>query len=255
MEIPATGWTDPLNRDADYRLSGSNRTHEVRLNGTVQLPIGPNELVYGNSSGVLARVIEKWNMSWTYNVFSGAPATISAQNMLYGNGVPDVVGAWNRNSGQIQWGQNVGGTGLGGTYFGPVGTYKVVTDPQCATGGILDRTDAMGFNLIAPGQCTLTAIADSSGKIVLQNAQPGTRGTLGQTTIQGPGAWSLDGNLSKSFRISESKQIQIRFDATNVLNHPNVGAVQYSINNASFGNISAKGDQHRVFQGQLRLNF
>jgi hypothetical protein len=255
MEIPATGWTNPLDRDADYRVAGSNRTHEFRMNGTFQLPFGPNQLLFANSSGPLARAIENWRMSWTYNVFSGAPATIGAQSMLYGNGTPDIAGPWSIGGGQVQWGQNVGGSSLGGTYFGPVGTYKVVTDPQCAAGGILDRTDTMGFNLVTAGQCSLTAIADSSGKIVLQNAQPGKRGTLGQGTITGPGSWSLDGSLSKSFRVTESKQVQIRFDATNVLNHPNLGGVTYNINSASFGTIAAKGDQHRTFQGQLRLTF
>ncbi len=35
--------------------------------------------------------------------------------------------------------------------------------------------------------------------------------------------WTLDGNLSKNFRISESKAIQFRMDATNIFNHPTPG--------------------------------
>ena len=253
METPATGWTDPLDRDADYRLASNHRGHEFRMNGTYQLPIGPNQLLFGNSSGVLARAIEGWKMSWTYNAFSGAPATIGAQTMLYANGTPDVVGPWSVRGGDVAWGANVGAQNLGGTYFGPTSGYRVVRDPQCATGGILDRTDAMGFNIV--GSCTLTAIADPSGRILLQNPKPGKRGTLGQGTITGPGSWALDAAMSKNFRLSESKQVQVRFDATNILNHPNLNAVQYSINNASFGTIANKGDQHRSFQGQLRLTF
>ena len=204
-------------------------------------------------------------MGWTYNAFSGAPASLTAQDMLYNNGTPDVVGSWNATGGQVHWGENVGAQqNVGGTYFGKVGTYQVVPDPQCLPGGILDRTDAMGFNIRTGIQtgCPLTAIADSSGRIVLQNPLPGKRGTLGQRTITGPGSWTLDGSLSKSFQITESKQIQIRFDATNVLNHPNpfvTGGANptpvYSINNANFGTISAKGNQSRNFQGQLRFQF
>ena len=208
MELPGTGWTDPLNRDADYRLASNHRGQEFRMNGTFELPMGPNKLVLGNSSGALARVIEGWRVSWTANVFSGAPATIGAQSMLYGNGTPDVVGPWNVNGGQVHWGENVGGQGLGGTYFGPVGTYKVVTDPACAPGGLLDTTDKMGFNIrtgVTNG-CPLMAIADSSNQIVLQNPAPGKRGTLGQQTIIGPGSWTMDGSLSKQFRITESKR-------------------------------------------------
>ena len=257
MELPGTGWTDPLNRDADYRIASNHRGHEFRVNGTFELPIGPNKLVLGNSSGALARVVEGWRFSWTGNVFSGAPATISAQSMLYGNGTPDVVGPWDLKGGEVHWGENVGGQGLGGTYFGPVGTYQVVTDPACAPGGLLDTTDAMGFNVrtgVTNG-CPLRAIADSSGRIVLQNPAPGKRGTLGQQTIIGPGSWTLDGSLNKQFRITESKQVQLRFDATNLLNHPQPNNPQYSINNSAFGTIAAKGNQTRIFQGQLRFLF
>jgi hypothetical protein len=205
-------------------------------------------------------------MSWTYNIFSGAPASIEAMPMLYNSSLnnpgatPDVVGPWNLTGGQIHWGENLGTQNqVGGTYFGKVGTYRVVTDPQCAPGGILDRTDAMGFNIRTGITCPLNAIADSSGKIVLQNPLPGKRGTLGQRSITGPGDWTLDGSLSKSFKITESKQLQIRFDAINVLNHPrltgNTATPEYSINDADFGTVAGKGDQHRTFQGQLRLNF
>jgi hypothetical protein len=138
-----------------------------------------------------------------------------------------------------------------------VGTYTVVTDPACAPGGILDTTDAMGFNIrtgIANG-CPLRAVANSSGQIVLQNPAPGKRGTLGQQSVIGPGSWTMDGSLSKVFQITESKQLQLRVDATNLLNHPLPNNPQYSINNNAFGTIASKGNQIRTFQGQLRFVF
>ena len=263
METPNDDYTDPLNRDADYHLAGNHRSHEFRMNGTVDLPFGPNKLLFGNSSGPLARAIEGWKLAWTYNVFSGAPGTLTAQDMLYDNGTPDVVGPWNVRGGQVLWGQNIGGAGLGGSYFGPVGTYQVVEDPQCAPGGLLDTTDALGFNIRTGvgGGCPLRAIANSSGQIVLQNPLPGKRGTLGQQTISLPGTWRLDGSLSKSFQLTESKQLQIRFDATNILNHPDPfttgmnATPELSINDLDFGTMNQKGNQRRSFQGQLRFTF
>jgi hypothetical protein len=256
LENPGTNWTDFRNRAADYRLATNHRSHEFRMNGTFDLPFGPNKLIAGNSSGAFARAIENWKFSWTYNAFSGAPATMEAQDMFYNNGVADVVGPWNVKSGEVLWGQNIGGQNPGATYFGPAGTIQVVPDPQCAPGGLLDKTDAMGFNL-RTGQttCPLTAIADSSGRILLQNPLPGQRGTLGQRSVFGPGSWTLDGSLSKTFLITESKQIQIRFDATNILNHANPDAPEWDINDSGFGTIAEKSDQHRSFQGQLRFIF
>jgi hypothetical protein len=261
METPDDDWTDMLNRDADYRLAGNHIAHDLRLNGTFDLPVGPNKLLFGNSSGPLARAIEGWKLSWTFNGYTGSPVSISGQTMLYNNGTPDVVGPWNVRGGEVLWGQNVGGQNLGGTFFGPVGTYQIVPDPQCRAGSILDRTDAMGYNLrTASGVCEMTAVADSSGNILLQNPLPGKRGTLGQRTITGPGTWRLDGSMSKTFRVTESKQVQLRFDATNVLNHPDPfgtmgSAPNYNINSDGFGTIAGKGNQNRRFQGQLRFQF
>ena len=62
-------------------------------------------------------------------------------------------------------------------------------------------------------------------------------------------------SLSKAFRLTESKQIQVRFDATNVLNHPDPATPEFSINDDDFGTIASKGNQRRTFQGQLRFSF
>ena len=74
--------------------------------------------------------------------------------------------------------------------------------------------------------------------------------------MEGPGAWAFDAAMSKSVQIGESKSLQVRLDATNILNHPLIGTPTLNINSTTpFGNISAKGDQRRQFKAQLRLNF
>jgi hypothetical protein len=142
-----------------------------------------------------------------------------------------------------------------------------VPDPQCALGGIVDHTDPFGYDLATTdhvnvnNNCTLLALADAqTGNIVLQQPAVGTIGNLGQNTIRGVGNWSLDGNLGKTFRISESKSVQVRVDATNVLNHPqpignNVGPnVSLSGANTDFGSITSKTGS-RSFQGLIRFSF
>ena len=56
--------------------------------------------------------------------------------------------------------------------------YQRITDPAC---------NAIAANLRS--FCTNTALADSKGNVVLQNAKPGTLGSLGLRTIEGPGRW------------------------------------------------------------------
>ena len=61
-------------------------------------------------------------------------------------------------------------------------------------------------------------------------------------------------NISKSFRVSESKLITMRVDTTNLLNHPQPGIPNYFVGIGTFGSITSKSGS-RVFQGQLRFSF
>jgi hypothetical protein len=257
--------TNPVDRRADYTHVGNNRGHQLRTNGTFELPFGPNKFLFGNSSGVLARAIEGWRLGLIYNLSSGAPTSITASDMVYDNGVPDVVVPvdFNKLAG-TRWGIPAGNF-LEGRYFDNNDLFVKVDDPQCAT-----VTSLQGLN--GNNRCTLDALAmivpagtansftladgtNRSAQIVLQHPQPGKKGNLGNNTVLGMGTWRFDANMSKSFRISESKTLQLRVDTLNVLNHPQPNNPNLSITgNAPFGQITSKSGQ-RSFQGQLRLTF
>src|SRR5207253_8080752 len=91
-------FTDPTNRAADYTLLSTHREHVVVNYGTFELPIGPGKHFLGSSSGIGARLVENWEASWIVNLSSGAPIGVSAQSMLYGLGVADVVGPFDRGN-------------------------------------------------------------------------------------------------------------------------------------------------------------
>jgi len=243
----ATGpaFTDPVNRRGDYTLVTGDRTHDLRANGAFALPIGPSKLLLSKTHGVVGRIVEGWQVGWVADLSSGVPLSIAAQNMLYANGTADIVGPFDLKSAGVKWGTVSTSTGqLNGSYFDPA-KYKVVKDPQCA---------AVAANLSS--LCTLQAIADSSGNIVLQNPKPGTRGNLGQNVIQNPGQWSLNTSMSKSFHVREQMNFRFRVDATNLLNHPTPANPNLNINSttATFGNIATKTG-NRTIQGILRLEF
>jgi hypothetical protein len=127
--------------------------------------------------------------------------------------------------------------------------------------------------------CALTAVAkivpagtpgavqyglDDAGKprygvIVLQNPKPGTQGNLGQSTFEMPGTFRFDANLSKNFKMTETKSLQLRIDATNVLNHPNPlpisPAISINSTTGDFGYLTNSKTGNRQFQAQLRFNF
>jgi hypothetical protein len=206
-------------------------------------------------------LLEQWQTSFIFNGFSGRPVSITGQQTLWSGSNPDVVGPWDVRGGHTEWGRVVSPTTVGGSFFGDPSPFVKVQDPQCAPGGPLDTTDVMGTNLTADptSYCTLDALASAAtGQILLQNARPGRRGTLGTNTFQTRGVWTFDGNVSKTFRISESKSVQVRIDATNILNHPIPNDPTLSINsNEAFGNQNGKSafQAARAFRGMLRLSF
>jgi hypothetical protein len=270
MSHPGSGFTDPLNRNLDYAASLSSVGQEFRSNGTIELPIGPNKLVMGNSSGFVARMVENWQASFIYTLPEGALRSMVANSMLYANGRPDVVGPWKDPQGTVSW----NGT-PSGNYFGSPNPYATYVDPQCTNN--VGGPDAMGTNLQT--SCTLRGLgeivpAGTTGSIVgvngasvlplLQQALPGHQGTLGANTMHTVSHWTLDASISKRFRLTESKAIQIRVDTTNIMNHPTpsdpTGLANQNSFSDSFGQITAKcglstSCAGRTFQGQARFTF
>ena len=144
----------------------------------------------------------------------------------------------------------------GATYFDG---YTQVTDPSI--NGITGlQTLSSSFSN--------KAIKDANGNIVLANPAPGTVGTLGRATIEGPTHAGFDVNLVKRVRIAEKKELEIRVDAVNVMNNPrwNFLAGGTDMNNTNFGRLTAADPTggvsqsdfpvaNRRFTFNARLNF
>ncbi len=202
--------TDPTNRALDYTLLGTHRKHVVVNYGTFDLPIGPSKLLFANASGLWARLAENWQASWIVNLSSGAPGNISAQNMLYGLGVPDIVGPFDIKDLRYSW---VEGAASGNLFTGSNNQplYTRVRDPQCTNPSVV-APSLSGF-------CQLNALQNSNGQVVLQTPLPGNRGTFGRNRFETLGTWSADMAVQKRVQVTESKSVTVRFDATNVFNH------------------------------------
>jgi hypothetical protein len=243
-------YTNPINRHADYTVQPDTRVHDFRTNGTFALPVGPNKLFFGKTSGTVARIIEGWQAGWIVNLNTGAPLTVTGNSSLYNIGRPDLVGPFPTRDAAVTFAGTPAATGA---YWAP-GSFTTVKDPQCL---------ALPAGL--QPSCTLNAIADAkTGQILLQNAQPGTYPTMGIGSITGPGRWRFDANISKSIKLAESRSLQVRLDATDVLNHPEPNAPSLNITGANASNFglivasgatAAKTNLHRQLQAQLRFNF
>jgi hypothetical protein len=253
-------FTDPTDRMADYALLGSHRQHAVVNYGTFELPVGPNKLFFGGASGVWGRIAEGWQASWVANLTSGSPANVSAQSMLYALGVPDIVGDFDIKNLNYFWKEG----NLAGNAFADAngaGTYVRSKDPQCLNPSIVVA--------YMSATCTLNGIQNSSGQWVLTTPLPGKRGTFGQNRFENIGSWTADMAIQKRVRVSESKSLTVRVDATNIFNHPTPGqaglfaaavggsdlALQPAPGSSTpFGSVNSKSGQRR-FQLKARLDF
>jgi hypothetical protein len=279
LGMPADSNTNPLNRRQDYARTFSDIRHDLRTNGTIELPIGPGKWFFGSSSGVLGRLLEGWQIGTILNLSSGRPVTLlGGTGLNYGsttsatdpNIAADVVGDFNIRNADFYW----DGPTNKGSLFGKDNPYFPVVDPQCPAAGAgqtaYPSTLSCGLNAVAkvvpagtPGAVQYGVDADGNprhGVIVLQNPKPGTQGNIGQYAFEMPGTFRFDANLSKRIKISETKSLQFRMDATNVLNHPNPLPVTptISINSTAttdFGYLTGNKTGTRQFQAQLRFNF
>ena len=78
--------------------------------------------------------------------------------------------------------------------------------------------------------------------IVNQGTAPGTVlafGNLGRNAIIGPGVANIDFNLAKTTKISERLDLEIRADASDLLNHPNFFNPVLTAGSATLGVITA----------------
>jgi hypothetical protein len=274
-------WVDPRFRQRDYSMDYAGVPTELRMNGTFELPVGPGQLLFTNSSGWFARFIEKWQTSIVYNWGSGQPRDTfeTAKKLYLGGGGnqpqarPDIVGPW--KDPHTDFKQN-GPNNDTGTIYGYPNPYVTFPDPQCAN--LVGAVDSMGFRL--RDNCTLNALAkvvpsgtagafavlDANGTPtgqfgvpVLQNPLPGTQGNEGARMLRLPARWFFDAAIFKTFKLTESKTLEFRVDANNILNHPNPGEPVFNVGSADFGRVTASKvslpTSPRAFQAKLRLTF
>jgi len=152
---------------------------------------------------------------------------------------PTLVGALPKSTGHVTRTNN------GVVYFDSL---QQVPDPSI--GGL---TASQSLNR----RSTLKAIADSTGRIIAVNPAPGTIGTLSPTYLQGPGYFRFDVNLIKRIQIRESKELVVRGDAINVLNHEAFDNPVTDINSTDFGRIvgTSPVSNARIIALSMRLNF
>ncbi len=82
----------------------------------------------------------------------------------------------------------------------------------------------------------------------------GTLGNLGRFNIAGPGTWTFDTALSRTFQVKENQRLEFRAEAYNLTNSFRPGNPNSARNNAQFGQIRTSQDP-RIMQFALKYVF
>jgi hypothetical protein len=108
-----------------------------------------------------------------------------------------------------------------------VGGVRATTTGTGITGSL--RADATGLpvNAAAAGQ--------PFNYLAFALPAAGQWGNAGRDTITGPTQFSLNGSAGRTFRMTERKSIDLRFDATNALNHVTIRSFNTTIGSNTWG--------------------
>jgi hypothetical protein len=114
------------------------------------------------------------------------------------------------------------------------------------TGSI--RPDYTGADLYAPPQGLFLNPA------AVRVPEPGQWGNAGRNSITGPSQFTMNASMSRTFRLGDRWNADLRFDATNALNHVTYPAWIVNINSAQFG-LPATANPMRSLQTTFRVRF
>jgi len=82
----------------------------------------------------------------------------------------------------------------------------------------------------------------------------GQFGTAGRDSIHGPNQFDLDGSLARTFRLRQPLSLDVRLDATNLLNHGVFSGWNTTVNSTTFG-LPAGTNPMRSIELTGRLRF
>jgi hypothetical protein len=215
---------DPLNLRNDYNPVPYDRTHVINVHYLIN-PVRP----YKGDRRILKWAVNNWQLSGISQWMSGTPlASQQGENFGFGYGSLNPVQVANQNQTNVQL-NSVCAT-----------TYHIPPDQQgrtfCVTG--LDPVVWLGTPDV---QLMPTLPGDPKAGLKTHQYMnptafgiplPESNGVYRLPYIHGPSYMDHDMTLLKNFSLGEKRNLQLKFAAFNVFNHPLV-----SYNNANTNNL------------------
>jgi hypothetical protein len=175
---------NPLQPKSDWGPAATDVRNAASLNGSYELPFGPQKSFLKNASGPVNFLAGGWTVSAIAALQSGFPFSPQLGYNAPGNGDT-------RNPVRPSWNPNF-------------------------TGSLYPRTAAEYFNPNAFIQPTVSVPNSGGG-----SSTYGTYGNVARDALTGPGLSELDFSATKNTHITERLGLQFRAEFFNILNHTN----------------------------------
>ena len=219
-------WLNDTDPAPEKRISPFDHTHRFVTAIDYDLPIGRGKLV-NTSSGFLNALVGGWQLNGIYTFQTGQP-------LLWMNGSSNNPGDY------------------------PLCAVATTTGACPIVNGVPDAATSLPIININPRQWSGPAFDTS--QFITSSSQlfrfhirtfPSTISSVRQD-----GTNNLDASILKSVHLTESKYVQLRMEAFNVLNHPTFGAPNVSVTSGtSFGTITTQANRPRQLQVGVRFVF
>lgn len=253
------------NPDLNYGRPDYDRTHTVNANMIYELPFGKGKK-FLNNGGLTDLIFGGFQFTSIVNLSSGAPLAIvdprgtksiafksgrqSALSSLTGDQIKQLTGVFNTPNGR---------------YFVDPKVLFAVASPTCLgqAGCTLPVINGFDLNTALPAGYTLTSVRGASpfgqapfaGQVFFFN-NAGQTGNLPRNFLNGTPYLNWDAGLSKNIRFSETKRLQLRVEAFDLLNHQVQSySADLNISSDSFGRITSIGNTPRIIQFGARFDF
>jgi carboxypeptidase family protein len=132
-----------------------------------------------------------------------------------------------------------------------------LTDRPSNTSGLIFRDGHGSSRVQLPAGMSFLNFINTTGSFNTTTGvqiQPGT-GFVGRNTVRADGFMNLDMALAKNFRLSESRRLEFRTEAFNVLNRANYGVPVRVIGAPGFGSSYDTVNPARIIQFALKYSF
>ncbi len=207
--------------------AGYDEKHNLQLYGTYKLPFGPGQM-WANH-GLLGEIVGGFNLNGQFSHYSGFPFSINANS--------NTINGWT--------------PGFGATYAQMNAPYQQESGHNRTFGNTKVDGGRPWFN-----PASFVSPTESAAATVLPNT--------GRNQFRGPGNSQTNASLYKSFKIYREAELQVRFEAFNLFNHPFLNnpnaTVPTAANIASgsygnFGLITSFGTAYSQTQSTRDLQF